>query len=78
MTPSSGSINLQQPLKEFRETIDLPDDQCISKGYNAETARWKRWRGQGMGKRGWLGAKTLKTSQNCPTSPRLPPPDFLQ
>ena len=46
ITPTLGSINLLKGLTELRETFYLLDHQFIMKG----TARWKRCRGQGMGK----------------------------
>ena len=41
MTPSLGSINLQEWLTELRGTFYLLDHQFIIKGYNSGTAKWK-------------------------------------
>ena len=51
-TPSLGYINFLKHLTELREIFHLLGYQFIIKGYNSGIARWKRCRGQGMGK-GW-------------------------
>ena len=52
MTPSLGLTNLLVQLTELRETFYLLDHQLIIKRYNSGTAKWKRCRGQGIG-RAW-------------------------
>ena len=66
-TPSLGLINLLEWLTELRETFYLLDHWFIIKGYNSGTARWKRCRGQGMGK--VHGAST--PSPGMPLSPQF-------
>lgn len=49
-TPSLGSINLVEQLTEIRKRFHLLDHCFIIKGHDSGRARWKRGRGQSLGK----------------------------
>ena len=67
MIPSLDLINLLEQLTELRETFCILDYQFIIKGYNLETARWKRCIGQGMEK----GHRASMSFHSMPLSPNL-------
>ena len=59
-------INVLEQPTEFRATFHLLDYWFIIKGYNSETARWKRYKGQDM----WED-KASMPSVGTPLSPNL-------
>ena len=67
MTHSLGSINLLEWLTELKETLYWLGNQFIVKAYISETARWKRWIGQGVGE----GCGASVPSPGRPLSPNL-------
>ena len=67
MIPCPLSFNLLERLTLLREIFCLRDDQFIIKGYNSETARWKRFIEHSMGK-GHIGFMASEGA-NLPESP---------
>ena len=63
-----GLINVLEQLTEFRAAFYLLDYWCITKGYNSETARWKRYTGQGM----WEGRQGFHAFCRHTALPRSP------
>ena len=49
--PSSGSVNLLAQHTELRKPFHQEVSDLLQKRYNSGTARWKRRRAQGVGKR---------------------------
>lgn len=68
--PHLGSINLQEQLTELKTPVYSLDYQCIMKGYNSGTSRWKRCLGQDI----WEGARRFHARlehTSCPKFPRV-------
>lgn len=59
-TPPLGSINLLEQPTDLRGTFYLLDYPCIIKGHTSRTVRWKRWIGQGIGRRCGVSVPSLK------------------
>lgn len=70
--PSSSLINFLELLTAFRKTFCLPNHQFTIKGYNTETAQWKRGIGQGMGKGCRVFLLSLSTSLPAPPQVHQP------
>ena len=63
-----GLTNVLEQLTEFRATFYLLNYWFIIKGYNSETARWKRYTRQGM----WEGRQGFHAFCRHTTLPKSP------